>query len=72
MCPVCLATALLIAGKVAATGGVAAIAIKKLGGNNAVDHSSAPKIWKLRTREPLPPCLVFSGPKTHVEEVNSK
>ena len=41
MCPVCLATALLIAGKVAATGGVAAIAIKKLGGQNAVDNNPA-------------------------------
>jgi hypothetical protein len=39
MCPVCLATALLIAGKVAATGGVAAIASKKLGGQNAVDNN---------------------------------
>jgi hypothetical protein len=34
MCPVCLATALMIAGKVAATGGVAAIAIQKLGGKD--------------------------------------
>jgi hypothetical protein len=38
MCPVCLATALLIAGKVAASG-VAAIAIRKLGGQNAVDNN---------------------------------
>ena len=34
MCPVCLATAVLIAGKVAASGGVAAIAIQKLSGKN--------------------------------------
>jgi len=33
---------LLIAGKVAATGGVAAIAIKKLGGQNAVDDNPDP------------------------------
>jgi hypothetical protein len=42
MCPVCFATALLLAGKVAATGGVAAIAIKKLGGLNAVDNNPNP------------------------------
>jgi len=35
---VCLATALLIAGKVAATGGVAAIAIQKLGRQNAANN----------------------------------
>jgi|HubBroStandDraft_4_1064222.scaffolds.fasta_scaffold658169_2 hypothetical protein len=46
MCPVCLATALLIAGKVAATGGVAAIAIKKLGGQNAVDNNPDPASFK--------------------------
>jgi hypothetical protein len=68
MCPVCLATALLIAGKVAATGGAAAIAIKKLGGKNAVDNNSAPKIWQLRTSEPLPSGLVFRGPRTNVRE----
>jgi hypothetical protein len=37
MCPVCLATALLIGGKVASSGGVAAIAMKKFGVKNAVD-----------------------------------
>ena len=42
MCPVCLATALLIAGKVAVTGGVAAIAIQKLGGQNAADNNPDP------------------------------
>jgi len=46
MCPICLATALLIAGKVAATGGAAAIAIKKLGGKNAVDNNPARKILR--------------------------
>jgi hypothetical protein len=44
MCPVCIATALLIAGKVAATGGVAAIAIKRPGGNNAVDFFRANRL----------------------------
>jgi hypothetical protein len=58
MCPVCLATALAIAAKVAFTGGVAAVAIKKLGGKNA--------------RQPLPPGLVFGSPKTNVEKENSK
>jgi hypothetical protein len=41
MCPVCLATALVIASKVASTGGVAAIAIKKLGVKNARDRESS-------------------------------
>ena len=40
MCPVCLATAALIAGKVTSAGGLAAIAMKKFGGKNAVDSSA--------------------------------
>jgi hypothetical protein len=72
MCPVCLATALLIAGKVAATGGVAAIAIRKLGGRNSADHNSSPKILQPSLREPLPSGLVFRGPGTNVETENSK
>ena len=35
MCPVCIATAALIAGKVTSSAGVAAIAIRKFGGKNA-------------------------------------
>jgi hypothetical protein len=43
MCPVCLATAFVIAGKVAATGGAAAtIAIRKPGGQNAVANNPDP------------------------------
>ena len=41
MCPVCLTTAALIVGKVTSTGGLAAIAIKKLGVNNAVARNPA-------------------------------
>ncbi|HTC74125.1 MAG TPA: hypothetical protein VK684_01025 [Edaphobacter sp.] len=41
MCPVCIATAALIAGSVTSTGGLAAIAIKKFGAKNAVDDSPA-------------------------------
>ncbi len=41
MCPVCIATAALIAGSVTSTGGLAAIAIKKFGGKNSVDDSPA-------------------------------
>jgi hypothetical protein len=41
MCPVCFATAALIAGKVTSAGGLAAIAIKKFGGKNAVDNRAA-------------------------------
>jgi hypothetical protein len=42
MCPVCLTTAVLIAGGVTSTGGLTAIAIRKFGRNNAVDDSPRP------------------------------
>jgi hypothetical protein len=42
MCPVCLATALLIAAGVASTGGMAAIVIKKFGVKDAGDSNPAP------------------------------
>jgi hypothetical protein len=42
MCPVCITTAVLIAGSVTSTGGLAAIAIKKFGANSAVDNHPAP------------------------------
>jgi hypothetical protein len=38
MCPVCITTAALIAGSVTSTGGLAAIAIRKLGGKNATNN----------------------------------
>ncbi|HWZ51167.1 MAG TPA: hypothetical protein VNW54_06865 [Granulicella sp.] len=41
MCPVCITTALLIAGSATSTGGLAAIAIKKFGVKNAVDNPPA-------------------------------
>jgi hypothetical protein len=37
-----MTTAVLIAGSVISTGGLAAIAIKKFGVKNAVDHDPAP------------------------------
>ena len=37
MCPVCLTTAVLIAGSVASMGGLAAVAVKKSGVKNAAD-----------------------------------
>jgi hypothetical protein len=42
MCPICIATAVLIAGKVTSTGGVAAIVIKKFGVKSAVGNNSVP------------------------------
>jgi hypothetical protein len=39
MCPMCIATAVLLAGKVSSTGGVAAIVIKKFGVKNATGNS---------------------------------
>jgi hypothetical protein len=41
MCPICIAAAVLIAGKVTSTGGVAAIVIKKFGVKNAIDNSAS-------------------------------
>jgi hypothetical protein len=41
MCPVCLATALLLAGKVAVTSGVAAIAIRKVGLKTNVEKENS-------------------------------
>ena len=42
MCPVCITTAVLIAGGVASTGGLAAVAMKKFGVKNAPDSHSTP------------------------------
>ena len=41
MCPVCFATAAVIAAKAAGGGGVAAVAIRKLGWKKAEDRDSA-------------------------------
>ncbi len=41
MCPFCLTTAVLIAGSAISTGGLAAIAVRKFGGRNAVDNDPA-------------------------------
>ena len=46
MCPVCIATAVLIAGKVTSTSGITAMAIKKFGEKNAADHNSNPTASK--------------------------
>ena len=42
MCPVCISTAVLIAGSVASAGGLAAAAIKKLGDKNSAVNQSTP------------------------------
>jgi hypothetical protein len=41
MCPVYLTTAALIAGSITSTGGLAAIAIRRFGGKNAIDNRPA-------------------------------
>jgi hypothetical protein len=46
MCPVCLATALLITGSVASTGGLAAIVIKIFGVKKAGNINPAPTASK--------------------------
>ena len=51
MCPVCLLTALLIAGSVTSTGGLTAIAIRKFGAKNAVDHHPAPTPFPIPSKE---------------------
>jgi hypothetical protein len=48
MCPVCITTAVLVAGSATSSGGLAAIVIKKFGGKNAVDNRAA---------QPDPNCL---------------
>ncbi len=42
MCPVCITTAMLIAGGVTSTGGLTAIAIRRFGANKAVDNTPRP------------------------------
>jgi hypothetical protein len=42
MCPVCIATAVMIAGSATSSGGLAAMAIKKFGVKNAVDNHPVP------------------------------
>jgi hypothetical protein len=42
MCPVCITTAMLIAGSVTSTGGLTAIAIRKFGVKSAVSNHPAP------------------------------
>ena len=40
MCPVCITTAMLIAGGATSTGGLAAIAIRKFGGTSVADDNT--------------------------------
>jgi hypothetical protein len=42
MCPMCITTAVVIAGSATSTGGLAAIAIRKFGLKNAVNNDPAP------------------------------
>ncbi len=54
MCPVCLTTAMLIAGSATSTGGLAAIVIRKLGAKNAADNGPAqpdPDCFDRRTEQ---------------------
>ena len=51
MCPVCIATAALIAGKVTSAGGFSAIAIKKLAVKKAADNDSASNPSRLSEKE---------------------
>jgi hypothetical protein len=54
MCPVCIANAALIAGKVTSASGAAAIAVRKLGGKKAGYNDSAstpPSHLETRTQQ---------------------
>jgi len=54
MCPMCLATAALIAGSVTSTGGFVAIAIRKFGPKSVVDGHPAPTpsgVFRKRTEQ---------------------
>ncbi len=42
MCPLCITTAVLIAGGATSTGGLAAVAIRKFAMKNAADNHPAP------------------------------
>jgi len=46
MCPVCIAAAVLAAGKVTSSTGLAAVAIKKFGAKNAATNNLAPTTSK--------------------------
>ena len=41
MCPICITTAVLIAGGVTSTGGLSAIALKRLGGKSAIESNTS-------------------------------
>ncbi|MDQ1693815.1 MAG: hypothetical protein QOH85_1350 [Acidobacteriaceae bacterium] len=54
MCPVCITSAVLIAGSATSTGGLAAIAIKKFGRKNKVSNNPAqpdPSCFDKRTEQ---------------------
>jgi hypothetical protein len=51
MCPMCLATAVLIAGSATSTGGLTAIAIKKFGIKNAAVNNPTPTPSELLRKE---------------------
>jgi len=42
MCPVCITTAVLLAGSAGSTGGLAAVAIRKLGRKNTTNNHPIP------------------------------
>jgi hypothetical protein len=49
MCPVCITTAMLIAGSVTSTGGLTAIAIRKFGVKNAVSNPAQARPKRITT-----------------------
>ena len=51
MCPVCIATAALIAGKVTSAGGFSAIAIKKFAVKKAADNDPVSNPYKPSEKE---------------------
>jgi hypothetical protein len=51
MCPFCITTAMMIAGGVISTSGVAAFAIRRLGVKNAADNNAAPSSAKLSRKK---------------------
>jgi hypothetical protein len=52
MCPVCLTTAILIAGSVLSTGGLAAVAILKLSVANVVEENPASTPDRIQSQAP--------------------
>ena len=72
MCPVCIATAMLIAGSVTSTGGLSAMAIRKFGGKNTVDNHPASTPSKVSGSESGAGDIVSNADQRREEDGNQR